>query len=265
MKETITIVEVFGPTIQGEGALAGAQTVFVRTGGCDYRCRWCDSLHAVMLKHKGQWAEVAPDPLLARIMALTTGRPMLVTLSGGNPAVQPLGALLTLGHKYGFTFALETQGSIAQAWFSQLDHLILSPKPPASGMRFQAARLQACLDAVATKLVSSGGVAQQNFKVQTSLKVVVLTEEDYTFARFIYDEFARPHRLPFFITPGNHTPPSRLAANHRAELGGDGEIDLAGMRRRTEWLIERCARDGFTHARIIPQLHTFLWGNAAGV
>ena len=42
------VVEVFGPTIQGEGELAGVPTAFVRFGGCDYRCTWCDSLHAVL-------------------------------------------------------------------------------------------------------------------------------------------------------------------------------------------------------------------------
>jgi len=45
--DEIRVSEIFGPTIQGEGALIGQPTVFVRTGGCDYRCSWCDSLHAV--------------------------------------------------------------------------------------------------------------------------------------------------------------------------------------------------------------------------
>jgi 7-carboxy-7-deazaguanine synthase len=45
---TYPVVEVFGPTIQGEGALAGLPTLFVRFGGCDYRCSWCDSLLAVL-------------------------------------------------------------------------------------------------------------------------------------------------------------------------------------------------------------------------
>ena len=43
----IRVNEIFGPTIQGEGALIGQPTIFVRTGGCDYRCSWCDTLHAV--------------------------------------------------------------------------------------------------------------------------------------------------------------------------------------------------------------------------
>jgi 7-carboxy-7-deazaguanine synthase len=42
----ILISEIFGPTIQGEGALVGKPTVFVRTGGCDYRCDWCDTVYA---------------------------------------------------------------------------------------------------------------------------------------------------------------------------------------------------------------------------
>ena len=48
MKPRIRISEIFGPTIQGEGPLMGRPTVFVRTGGCDYRCRWCDTLYAVL-------------------------------------------------------------------------------------------------------------------------------------------------------------------------------------------------------------------------
>lgn len=39
----IPVMEVFGPTIQGEGMVMGLKTMFVRTAGCDYSCSWCDS------------------------------------------------------------------------------------------------------------------------------------------------------------------------------------------------------------------------------
>lgn len=42
------VVELFGPTIQGEGAVAGQFSHFVRFGGCPRRCSWCDSMHAVL-------------------------------------------------------------------------------------------------------------------------------------------------------------------------------------------------------------------------
>ena len=42
-RKRMPIMEIFGPTIQGEGMVIGRKTMFVRTGGCDYSCAWCDS------------------------------------------------------------------------------------------------------------------------------------------------------------------------------------------------------------------------------
>src|SRR6056297_3759182 len=82
----IRVAEVFGPTIQGEGALIGVPTVFVRTGGCDFRCSWCDSLHAVDSSYRDTWAAMSASEVLTRIEALSGAQPLMVSLSGGNPA-----------------------------------------------------------------------------------------------------------------------------------------------------------------------------------
>ena len=58
MKDQILISEIFGPTIQGEGPLIGIPTIFVRTGSCDYRCSWCDSLYAVLPQYKKDWRKM---------------------------------------------------------------------------------------------------------------------------------------------------------------------------------------------------------------
>lgn len=47
-EKRLAVLEIFGPTLQGEGAVIGAPTMFIRFGGCDYRCEQCDSLHAVL-------------------------------------------------------------------------------------------------------------------------------------------------------------------------------------------------------------------------
>lgn len=261
MKEKITVAEIFGPTLQGEGVLVGRPTVFVRTGGCDFRCSWCDSLHAVLPAYRSKWQQMCATRIMVEVAVLTNEQPILITLSGGNPALQPLGELLDLGHQMGYTFALETQGSVAKPWFHKLDHLILSPKPPSSGMPFRRERLEECLEIAGVSAAVRG--LNTTFPPVTSLKVVVLTEDDYTFALMIYDEFAEPAGLPFYITPGNHKPPSQLINGQ--EVQGDGEIDLEGITRRTEWLIERVKRDGWNDLTIVPQLQTFLWGNARGV
>ena len=126
----IRISEIFGPTVQGEGALIGKPTVFVRTGGCDFRCRWCDTLYAVLPAYRHDWAPMRPEDILARVEELTGGVPVLVTLSGGNPAIQPLGRLIALGKERGHRFAMETQGSVANDWFASSTGWCCRPSRP---------------------------------------------------------------------------------------------------------------------------------------
>jgi 7-carboxy-7-deazaguanine synthase len=65
---------------------------------------------------------------MARVNELAGDSSALISLSGGNPALQPLGPVIALGRRHSHSFALETQGSVSQAWFAELDWLILSPK-----------------------------------------------------------------------------------------------------------------------------------------
>lgn len=239
---TIRISEIFGPTVQGEGALIGRPTVFVRTGGCDYRCSWCDTLYAVLPEYRHEWRPMAPDAILAKVDELTGSAPVLVTISGGNPAIQPLGPLIEQGHARGHRFAMETQGSVAADWFAMLDHLVLSPKPPSSGMATDWSAFDACLAA------ASGGP-------QTVLKVAVFDEADYAFARAAA---ARHPSLPVYLSIGNHTP------GEPNEAGRDG-VDQQGLMARFRWLVDRVAQDRWFDATVLPQLHVLAWGNERGV
>lgn len=236
--DTITICEIFGPTVQGEGSLIGLPTVFVRTGGCDYRCSWCDTRYAVDHHYRSHWTEMTAAEVLAEIVLLSGGQPLMVSLSGGNPALQPLADLLRLGKASGYRFAMETQGSIAKPWFSGLEVLTLSPKPPSSGMITDWRKFEECLDAAGEATVT--------------LKIVIRDEDDYRFARQLAARF--PH-LPFYLQPCNDIPPS----------GGDSEVVGTGAQmERLRWLVARVLSDGWYAARVLPQLHILLWGNKRG-
>ncbi|GGB38678.1 7-carboxy-7-deazaguanine synthase [Roseibium aquae] len=238
---TIRVSEIFGPTIQGEGAMIGQPTVFVRTGGCDYRCAWCDTLHAVDTTFRSEWAPMTPEAILKQVDRLSGTRPLTISLSGGNPAIQPLGPLIDLGQRAGYRFALETQGSLAKDWFADLDILTLSPKPPSSGMETDWQKLAECVDAA-----GSGP--------QTVLKVVVFDNADYGYARDVADRYPS---LPIYLQPGNHTPPP--------PDGDDTAIDMEGIMDRMRWLIGKVAEDRWYEATVLPQLHTLIWGNLKGV
>lgn len=230
--------------------MAGRPTVFVRTGGCDFRCTWCDTMHAVDPKHKADWQPRTALEVMREVWELAGKTPILITLSGGNPALQPLWPLIDLAHQ-GFLceVAMETQGSIAKPWFKHLDHLILSPKPPSSGMPFKPERLQEC---IAATDCTHGGLNGPVVLTKLSLKVVVMDEADYQFARMIWREFAVPHRIPFYLTPGNGN------GNTPAPFNLQEIID------HSRWLVARVAVDHWYEPTIIPQLHTFLWGSEKG-
>ena len=106
-ESSIRISEIFGPTIQGEGPLIGRPTVFVRTGGCDYRCSWCDTLYAVESKYRHNWKPMSAEEIMAEIETLSGGKPIMVTISGGNPAIQDCTKLLQLGKARGYQFCIE--------------------------------------------------------------------------------------------------------------------------------------------------------------
>ncbi len=249
MRDDISISEIFGPTIQGEGPLAGLPTVFVRTGGCDFRCVWCDSMYAVDPVNRPDWESMTPGDVLDRVIGLTRGFPLLVSLSGGNPALMPLGSLIEGGHEMGYTFALETQGTVEREWFLHLDHLVLSPKGPSSGMRYERKRLQKC-------------IAAAGAQTEISLKVVVFNPDDYQFARELHDDF---RELPMYLQAG--TPPVvKLAGVPEDERA---EVTVSDMRTaiacNTVWLIERVKQDRWFDVRVGCQLHVMLWGAKRGV
>jgi 7-carboxy-7-deazaguanine synthase len=241
MSERILISEIFGPTIQGEGPLIGRPSVFVRTGGCDYRCSWCDTLYAVLPAHRNEWTLMIPAEVMARVDELAGGHAVLVSLSGGNPAMQPLAPVIEQGRRRGHKFALETQGSLAQPWFAELDWIIFSPKPPSSGMLGDWGAFEACLAA------ARGGPRKV-------LKVVVFDETDYAYARATG---ARYPELPVYLQVGNPAP--------ETAAGSPEEADVEDLLGRLRWLMERVSADRWFDATVLPQLHVLAWGNRRGV
>ncbi|GLY09650.1 7-carboxy-7-deazaguanine synthase QueE [Pseudobacillus badius] len=237
----IPVLEIFGPTVQGEGAVIGRKTMFVRTAGCDYRCSWCDSAFTWDGSAKEQIRLLTAEEIWEEL--IQTGGQTFdhVTISGGNPALLPqIADLLAKLAEKGVNTALETQGSRWQEWFYQIDELTISPKPPSSGMETDFEQLSLIVERLAAK----GRAA--------SLKVVVFDENDLAFARKVHQLYPA---LPFFLQVGN----DRLQEQKQGDL-------LPYLVSRYEWLINKVMPDKeWKGVRVLPQLHTFVWGNKQGV
>ncbi|WDM23114.1 7-carboxy-7-deazaguanine synthase QueE [Paenibacillus polymyxa] len=266
----IPVLEVFGPTVQGEGMVIGRKTMFVRTAGCDYRCSWCDSAFTWDGSAKDQIRRLSATDIWQELKAIGGERFSHVTLSGGNPALLPqLGELITLLRSQGIATAVETQGSRWQEWLYDIDEVTLSPKPPSSGMTTNWDVLDDIVARLSNRKMAREPRATSNFPTATglkeaanesarlytgacSLKVVIFDDIDLAYARTVHERY--PH-VPLFLQTGN---PDVNTEN-------TGQI-AESLLHRYEWLIDRVMDDSrLNDVRVLPQLHTLVWGNKRGV
>lgn len=244
MSRTIPVLEIFGPTIQGEGMVIGQKTMFVRTAGCDYRCRWCDSAFTWDGSAQDEIRQMTPDEIWQELRRLGQNRFSHVTLSGGNPAlIANMGPLVDLLRANGIRTAIETQGTKWQEWLLSIDEVTLSPKPPSSGMTTNFAQL----DEIVAKLTAHSSAAPD-----VSLKVVVFDDEDFRYAQSVHSRYPT---IPFFLQVGNDDLVSADNADLRDRL-----------LTKYEWLIEKAvSAPDMNDVKVLPQLHALVWGNKRGV
>lgn len=127
--ELATLVEIFA-SAQGEGPEVGRSTVFVRFGGCDLRCRWCDSPGTWRPTKRCRIEERAGsgvflerdnpipiDEIVSAVSRLDDRPATWISLTGGEPLLQPraVAALARALAARGRRVYLETHGLHAEA------------------------------------------------------------------------------------------------------------------------------------------------------
>jgi organic radical activating enzyme len=124
------VVELF-ESVQGEGANVGLPAAFLRLGGCNLSCPWCDtdfSIHEMM----------DVETILNRL-SMFQGRSLILT--GGEPTIHPsLSILVSHLKQAGYWIALETNGMIElpPSLRQMLDYISTSPKAHAASDYLEA-------------------------------------------------------------------------------------------------------------------------------
>lgn len=267
MSKKLPVMEVFGPTIQGEGAMCGFRTSFIRFGLCDYKCTMCDSMHAVdPLKVKANAEWLTPDEIVDKIVKVhdPDNTYMMnadwITFSGGNPCVHDLTEVIMRIRGLDIThgklqMAVETQGTLWQDWLLLCDVVTVSPKSPGMGEQFEADKFAKFV----LKLKHHEGF---------NVKVVVFSQQDIEFAKHINNimvDEGLGDRM--YMSLGNPMPPG---LDHPEGDPPGSVIPRDDLRIQLmnsyEVLCEDMLQDAsLRNVKFLPQMHVLVWGNKMGV
>jgi 7-carboxy-7-deazaguanine synthase len=228
----VKIAEIFY-SVQGEGALVGTPSVFVRTSGCNLRCSWCDTPYTSWNPEGRDWplAEIAAEVRRhgARHVVVTGGEPMIA------PEIVPFTEQL---RALQFHITIETAGTV----FAPVacDLMSISPKLANSTPRERdGGRWAARHDRLR---LQPGALRRLIADFEYQLKFVVASPDDLPEIRALLDEIGARE-------PG------------KVVLMPEGTKREA-LRERGLWLVEICKQEGFRYS---PRLHIDLWGDRRGV
>lgn len=132
----LPLVEEFY-TLQGEGYHTGKAAYFIRIGGCDVGCSWCDAKFTWNAK---SFPPVHVDKIIENVASLPA---KVIVVTGGEPSLYPLDYLCSKLKAIGIQTHIETSGAYPLS--GQWDWICLSPKPqhpPTAGIHMKADELK---------------------------------------------------------------------------------------------------------------------------
>ncbi len=222
------ISEIFY-SVQGEGSLVGAPSVFIRTSGCNLRCAWCDTPYT---SWHPEGVEMTEAQIIDRVRA--TDAPYAV-LTGGEPLIAPGAAsLIEKLHELGLHVTIETAGTIFLDNL-QCDLMSISPKlsnsTPEGPFRAQHERLRIQPDTLRSLIA----------RYEYQLKFVIAERHDLDEVNALIQTLGADRRKVILMPEG---------------------VDPETLHQRSLWLVEVSKETGF---RFSPRLHVDLWGNRRGV
>ncbi|MDB6118309.1 MAG: 7-carboxy-7-deazaguanine synthase [Verrucomicrobiaceae bacterium] len=222
-------------SVQGEGTLLGTPSVFVRTSGCNLRCRWCDTPYA-------SWKPEGKERSVADLMAEVNAHPTrFVVVTGGEPMIaKEMPALLNAMRTAGKHITIETAGTIMPDGVP-CDLASISPKLSNS-----------------TPDAAEAGTGWHERHERTRLQPEVLrawcSDYDYQLKFVISNEADLIEAEQVVASIGLPIPPEKVLLMPE---GTNAEV----IRSRNALLVECCKAKGYRYS---PRLHIDLFGNKRG-
>jgi organic radical activating enzyme len=137
----LAVSEVFGPTVQGEGPMSGRRCVFLRLGGCNLACSWCDTPYT--WDWTGQNGQQYDPRVEVKKIDFATLRDDIreragpirhLVVTGGEPMLQAIDVAAFVdvleNKEQRWVVEMETNGTLAppSALIGRIDRYNVSPK-----------------------------------------------------------------------------------------------------------------------------------------
>jgi 7-carboxy-7-deazaguanine synthase len=234
----LSVSEIFGPTIQGEGASQGRAVVFLRLGLCNLDCSWCDTPYTWDWTGKNGKIYIKENELnkwtirdiLDRLSDAAGPFVDRLVISGGEPLLQQK-RLAHLVKEWDGPVEIETNGTIipSETLVEEGVQFNCSPKLSNSGIKYE--------DRIIPEVLYEIGQAFSFFKF------VVDTEEDIREVDAIMDLVLNIHdQSRIFLMPQG--------------------IDSATIKSKLPWVMTQAAKRGWS---VSPRLHTLAFEQKRGI
>ncbi|MFH8881630.1 7-carboxy-7-deazaguanine synthase QueE [Streptomyces californicus] len=233
LPDELPLAEAFGPTLQGEGPAAGRPAWFIRFGGCNLSCSWCDSAYTWDSSRYQLREEIRHTPVEKIDEAVPDGA--LIVLTGGEPLLQQDASawsrLLDGLRRRGCTLHVETNGTIAPNDRTRelVETFIVSPKLTNAGPH--RGRQDPALNPGWAAAARDG---------QAHLKVVCASAEDVETAVGLARDHGWPQRQVWVMPEGT---------------------TVAALNARWPAIADAAARHGINATH---RLHVLAWGDKRG-
>jgi 7-carboxy-7-deazaguanine synthase len=234
----LSVSEIFGPTIQGEGASQGRAVVFLRLGLCNLDCSWCDTPYTWDWTGKNGKIYIKENELnkwtirdiLDRLSDAAGPFVDRLVISGGEPLLQQK-RLAHLVKEWDGPVEIETNGTIipSETLVEEGVQFNCSPKLFNSGIKYE--------DRIIPEVLYEIGQAFSFFKF------VVDTEEDIREVDAIMDLVLNIHdQSRIFLMPQG--------------------IDSTTIKSKLPWVMTQAAKRGWS---VSPRLHTLAFEQKRGI
>jgi len=227
----VRISEIFY-SIQGEGRLLGVPSVFIRTSGCNLRCRWCDTPYTSWQPEGTSWSV---DKILGEVAKYPTRH---VVITGGEPLLAPeIEGLSDQLKRRGAHITIETAATIFKPVVCDL--ISLSPKL-ANSTPWKRAR---------------GKLAALHERRRLNLPVIqkFLEARDYQL-KFVVDGREDFAEIGGILGQLKKVDPARVLIMAQGTT-------VRELNRKAKWIVECCKQHGFSYT---PRLQIQLFGNRRG-